>query len=501
MMKMNTPKENPKLYEINTLVWLDELSRTYGKPVRLGTVPEEQWDRLKRLGFDYVWLMGVWKRSTAGVELFRESPEWPKLRAAFDTILPSWSDKDVTGSPYSIAAYAPEPRIGTWADIDAARKALHSRGMRLILDFVPNHTAPDHPWVSKHPDYYIQGTELSFKQNPADFVPVQKGGRTLYIARGKDPYFPPWPDTAQLNYFNPAMRTALIGELGRIAEHCDGVRCDMAMLLLDDIFTSTWGWARKESETGPLNFFWKDARKALPGFLLLAEAYWDTEWRLQQLGFDYVYDKRLYDRLRSSSAHDVNLHLTADLSYQNKLVRFIENHDEPRSAGVFNKNKLRAAIVLYSTLPGMKLYHHGQLEGRKIHLPMLLSRAIEEPPDEEVKAFYEKLLSLTLADTFHTGEWSLLEAVSTGDESYSNLVAFRWKRSDQLKLVVVNLGNGYSQARISLSNELAGGMDYVLIDELNDQQYVRNGTDMAWPGLHVVLAGFHAHIFDIKPLS
>jgi glycosidase len=185
-MNMNAQK-NPKLYEINTLVWLGELSRTYGKPITLGSVPEEQWDRLKRLGFDYVWLMGVWKRSREGVELFRKSPEWPRLRAHFDSILPGWSDKDVIGSPYSVASYTPEPRIGKWMHIDIAREELHSRGMKLILDFVSNHTAPDHPWVSKHPDYYIQGNDTDFKDHPASFFPVQKGKQTLYVARGKDP--------------------------------------------------------------------------------------------------------------------------------------------------------------------------------------------------------------------------------------------------------------------------------------------------------------------------
>jgi hypothetical protein len=149
----------------------------------------------------------------------------------------------------------------------------------------------------------------------------------------------------------------------------------------------------------------------------------------------------------------------------------------------------------------MKLYHHGQIEGRKTHVPMLLSRVMEEPPDEDVKAIYEKVLSLTLSDTFRTGEWKLLGARSAGDESFSNLVAFRWKWNDQLKVVAVNLGSGYSQGRISLSKELRGGMDYLLIDQLNDQQYERNGTDMDGPGLHVLLEGFHAHVFDVKPLS
>jgi Alpha amylase, catalytic domain len=488
------------MYEINTLTWLGELSRTYAKLIKLGSVPAEQWDRLKRLGFDYVWLMGVWKRSREGVKLFRESPEWPRLRARFDPILPGWTDEEVTGSPYSVASYTPEPRIGTWTDIDSVRGELHNRGMMLVLDFVPNHTAPDHPWVFEHPAYYIQGGESDFKQNPAAYIPVQKGKQTLYIARGKDPYFPPWPDMVQLSYFSQEARSALIGELKKITDHCDGVRCDMAMLVLNDIFKNTWGWARKNG-IPDLGEFWEEVRRELPGFLLIAEAYWDLEWRLQQIGFDYVYDKQLYDRLLSASGPDVILHLGTDLSYQKKLVRFIENHDEPRSAGVFGKKHLQAAAVLFSALPGMTLYHHGQIEGRTIHIPILLSRAKEEPPDEAVKTFYEKVLSLILSDAFRKGEWRLLEVLSAGDDSFSNIVAFRWKWNDQLKLVVVNLGSGYSQGRISLSKELTSNIDYILIDELNDQQYVRNGTDMAGPGLHVVLEGFDVHVFDVNPLS
>jgi glycosidase len=491
---------HPKLYEINTLTWLSELSRNYGNPIRLGNVPPEQWDRLKRLGFDYVWLMGVWKRSREGIKLFRESLEGKRLSSHVDTILPGWTNEDVAGSPFSIAEYTPEPQVGTWADIDRVRGELHSRGVKLILDFVPNHTAPDHPWISQHPDYYIQGSGSDYRRNSAAFFPVQKGTKTLYLARGKDPYFPPWPDTAQLNYFNPAMQSALIGELIKISEHCDGVRCDMTMLLLNDIFSSTWGWARRDAENKTPEF-WEEVRRALPDFLLIAEAYWDTEWRLQQLGFDYTYDKRLYDRLRSSSANDVNLHLTADRSYQRKLVRFIENHDEPRSAGVFGREHLRAALVLFSTLPGMKLYYHGQLEGRKIHTPLLISRTPEEQPDEKLKAFYEKVLSITQSEIFREGEWRSYEVVAAEDDSFANLVAYRWKKGDQLKLVVVSLGNGHAQGRISFKRELPDGSDYLLFDELNDRYYVRSVIEMIGPGLHVVLDGYQSHIFDVKRLS
>jgi hypothetical protein len=495
-----TARNNPKLYEINTLVWLSELSRTHGKPIRLGNVPEEQWDRLQRLGFDHVWLMGIWKRSAAGLKLFKENPAWPLLRAGLDRALPGWTDDDLAGSPYSIAFYSPEPSIGTWADIDSVREMLHKRNMTLVLDFVPNHTAPDHPWLQEHPEFYIRGTETEFNEHPGSFTAIRTGERTLYVARGRDPYFAPWPDTLQLNYFDPELQSALIGELKNIAGHCDGVRCDMAMLVLNDIFDKTWGWTRDQGPTERPEF-WELARRALPGFLLIAEAYWDMEWRLQQLGFDFTYDKRLCDRLCSSSARDVNLHLAADLLFQRKLVRFIENHDEPRSAGVFGREHLRAAAVITSTSPGMKFFQHGQLEGRKIQTPLLLTRVMEERPDADLKAFYGKLLSIIRSEVFRKGEWRLLEARSAGDDGFSNLVAYRWKLKDDLKLIVVNLGTGWSQGRIPLDRELTGNGDHLLNDELNDVQYVRSGSELVDPGLHVVLDGHHSHVFDVRQMS
>jgi hypothetical protein len=195
------------------------------------------------------------------------------------------------------------------------------------------------------------------------------------------------------------------------------------------------------------------------------------------------------------------LHLTADPSYQDKLVRFIENHDEARSAEVFDSGKLRAAVVLYSLLPGMKLYHHGQLVGRKIHIPLLLGRAPDEQSNENLKAFYEKVLSISQSEIFRYGEWRLHEVIPAEDGSFVNLIAYQWKKDGQLKLVVVNLGSGYAQGRIALKQELSADSDYSLVDELNDRSYVRAGKDMAGPGLHVVLGGYQSHILGVKQAS
>jgi glycosidase len=241
--------------------------------------------------------------------------------------------------------------------------------MRLILDFVPNHVAPDHPWVIDHPEYFVQGDIGDATNDPESFL--QTGGQVL--ARGRDPYFPAWPDVVQLNAFAPALRQAAIETLSDLAARCDGVRCDMAMLLINSIFERTWG---HRAGPRPATEYWVDVisalRKLRPDFLFIAEAYWDLEWDLQQQGFNYCYDKRLYDRLEHDAAEDVRLHLCAELAYQEKLVRFTENHDEPRALSVFSPAKARATAVTVATIPGAKLFHEGQFEGRMVRLPVFL---------------------------------------------------------------------------------------------------------------------------------
>ena len=151
--------------------------------------------------------------------------------------------------------------------------------MGLILDFVPNHVAPDHPWTIAKPEVFISGTTADLAREPASFVEI--GDRVL--ANGRDPYFPAWPDVVQLNAFAPALRTAVIETLIEIADQCDGVRCDMAMLVMNDVFVRTWG---DRVGPAPSTDYWPTVipavREAHPSFLFLAEAYWDLEWSLQQ---------------------------------------------------------------------------------------------------------------------------------------------------------------------------------------------------------------------------
>ena len=322
------PAPNPFIYEINTWPWLERLRTERGQPIDLGTVPNDVWDSIVDAGFDAVWLMGVWQRSPAGVAVARANRD---LLASFEDALPGYQDDDVVGSAYCIRDYIVDEHLGGPDGLEVAHAALAARGAGLILDFVPNHVAPDHPWTVEHPERFIQGSVGELRDDPRSFVGVD--GHVL--ANGKDPFFAPWPDVVQLNAFAPDLRAAVIDTLRAIGNQCDGVRCDMAMLLLNDTFSRTWG---ERAGPTPTDEYWTTVipavRETHPDFLFIAEAYWDLEWTLQQQGFDYCYDKRLYDRLLHEPAESVREHLLADRAYQSRLVRFLENHDEPRAASL-----------------------------------------------------------------------------------------------------------------------------------------------------------------------
>ncbi len=323
----------PTIYEINTWVWLAFLSRKYGKLIDLGSVPAAEWDAIAALRFDAVWLMGVWERSPAGIAISngRES-----LLSDFRRALPDFRTEDNVGSPYSVHRYIVDQHLGGPDGLARARQELARRGLRLLLDFVPNHVAPDHPWVSEHPEYFIHGSAGDSARDPASYFALGE----VFYAHGRDPYFPAWPDVLQLNAFQPELRRVAAETLSSIAGQCDGVRCDMAMLFLNAVFERTWGG---RSGQKPDAEYWGEVipatKKSHPDFLFVAEAYWDLEWELLQKGFDFCYDKRLYDRLEHESAESVRLHLYADPDYLGRLVHFLENHDEPRAASVFSTAK------------------------------------------------------------------------------------------------------------------------------------------------------------------
>jgi Alpha amylase, catalytic domain len=489
-------RPHPHLYEINTWAWLERLSAQYDRLIRLGDVPDSEWDALADRGFDIIWLMGVWQRS---LEARRIALSAPENIAQYDLALPGWKPSDVIGSPYSVAAYVPNSRIGTFDSIDLVREKLHARGMMLFLDFVGNHTALDHPWTRLYPEYYVQGTRDDFQKDPSSFNEVATPGSPRFLALGRDPYFPPWRDVAQLNHFSPEMRAAQIEELHAIAAYCDGVRCDMAMLHLNDIFGRVWSHLLRGAQP-PAKEFWAEAHAAVPDLILLAEAYWDTEPRLLDLGFSFVYDKGLYDSVRDIDMAQVHARLGASVAYQSHLARFLENHDEARSESVFRQERLNSAGTLMGTLPGMRFYHQGELEGRRVHLPITLRICADEPPNPAAAAFFERVLRITNDDVFHTGQWKPLSVQPEGDATSRNIVVYEWRSGKSWKVISVNLAGCESQGRILFGDCQFPAKEYVFYDELHDVRYVRTGDELRSPGLFVRRDAFDAHLFDVTPV-
>ncbi|MGH9314913.1 MAG: alpha-amylase family glycosyl hydrolase [Vicinamibacterales bacterium] len=484
------------MFEISAWPWLERLSREHGRTLTLGQVPETQWDALAARGFHIVYLMGVWRRSAIGRQMARSDPG---LMMEFDRTLPGWTVEDVPGSPYSIGAYEPDPRLGGWRDLEVTRRRLHARGIALVVDFVPNHTGFDHPWVDSHPDRYVTGSLADFRANPRAFKLIEtRAGGPRYIACGRDPFFPPWSDVAQLDYSNPDTRAAMIVQLQVIGEHCDGVRCDMAMLALNDVFAGTWGHLVRRPS--PDAEFWSDATAALPAFLFLAEVYWDLEWRLQRLGFSFTYDKRLRDRLLHESAQSVRGHLRADLSYQARLARFLDNHDEPRSLEEFGRGRLEAAAVTCGTTPGMRFYYDGQLEGRRLRAPVQLARWADEPRHPEIEELYARLLGATRDRVFHDGDWALLELRPAGDDSSSHLIAWRWRLDADLRVIVVNLSASSAQGNVLLGGEISpdGPPSVLAADLMGGGRYTWDRGPLRDRGLYVRLDGGRAHLFEVS---
>jgi glycosidase len=487
---MPWPK-NPVIYEINTWVWLHELKQKAHRSLTLGSVPGSEWDALASTEAEAVWLMGVWERSPIGTRIARALHV---LQMEYRKALPDYSLEDVVGSPYCVHRYEVDERLGGAQGLAEARAELARRGMRLILDFVPNHVAPDHPWVYEFPKYFVQGSGEDLVAVPNEFF-VAEG---QIIACGRDPYFPPWTDTAQLNAFHPGLRRAVVETVCSIAEQCDGIRCDMAMLLISSIFERTWG---DRAGHRPDSEYWSEVigavRERHPEFLFVAEAYWDLEWELQQQGFDYCYDKRLYDRLIYNSAENIRLHLTADLSFQNRLVRFLENHDEPRAAATFSPSKARAAAVVMATLPGAKLFHQGQFEGRRMKLPVQLGRQPQEGVNEDLQAFYRGLVKVIRDPAFKEGEWSLCERIGWPDNpSYVNLVAWCWRCGEEKYLVVINLSPMRCQGRVLLPWPDLKGRTCQLVDVMNGERYEREGDEMVDQGLYVDLEAWRYHFLQ-----
>ena len=489
---MKDSSANPSLYQLNTRVWLTALSGSLGRPATLDDISDAELDGLTARGFDWIWLLSVWQTGTAARQVSRENPEW---RKEFQETLPELREEDIAGSGFAISSYTVHSSLGGVKALARLRERLRQRGLKLMLDFVPNHMAPDHAWVDEHPDYFVRGSDDDLRNSPHNYRRLKTSHGPLVLAYGRDPYFAGWPDTLQLNYGNPATQEAMMSELLRIAAQCDGVRCDMAMLVLPEVFERTWGIASQP--------FWPRAtarvRAMSPDFVFMAEVYWDLEWILQQQGFDFTYDKRLYDRLREGQARPVREHLQADLDYQKKSARFLENHDEPRAAATFPPDVHQAAAVITFLCPGLRFFHQGQFEGYRKRISPHLARGPLEPVDQGLKHFYDRLLAVLRNPMVRSGQWRLLECVPAwdGNPSSDAFIAYGLQGGEGRRLLAcVNYAPHQSQCYVRLPFSDLGGGSWRLRDLLGDACYERDGNDLLSRGLYLDLPPWGHHVFE-----
>lgn len=483
---------HPKIIEINTLPWLDFLTRKHKTRITLSNIPEEHllfWQKY----FDGIWLMGIWERSPKSKNI---ALEHKGLIKEYKEVLSDFKAEDVFGSPYSVYDYNVDKSLGGNKGLKDIHIRLREKDLNLILDYIPNHLAVDHKWISQYPEMFIQGTKEDLKKHQYEYF---KSNNTI-LAHGKDPNFPPWTDTVQINAFSKKAREKSIEILDYISNFCEGVRCDMAMLLLNDVFRSTW---KNKVEEIPEIDYWEHLipkiKEQNSEFKFIAEVYWNMEWELQKQGFDYCYDKRLYNRLLHEDPISIKNHLQADLSYQQKLMRFIENHDEKRILDVLGEQKAIAAAFIILTLPGAKLIHEGQMKGYKIKLPVQLKRHPLEEKNESLYTYYLNLLDLISLKTILEGTWKLCDVFSIDSHNNTNinLIAYTWFTNKLRIVLVTNYSQIRSQGHVYIPDLKYNEKKWKFKDLLTQQEFKYEGKNLQNYGLYVDLKPWNSHFFNI----
>ena len=508
------------LYELNTRTW--KSTRDGDGIVHVGgfnRIAMSDLKAIKSSGFNSLWLMGIWEIG-------------PKVRA-----ISKRYGADFAGSPFAISDYRISEELGTEQEFKQLVDRAHESGLSVIVDFVPNHMGLDSDWLNEHPEYFIHRVlDAAEEKLPDSELEVRYAGhfvyrtpsypeagtrvpKTIMVSYGKDPYFYPWIDTAQLDYANPGLRRKMIDVLSRWAKIVDGVRCDMAMLVLREQVK-----IHRHPEMSWENFnrwmpeeFWSEAirvvKRVNPQFSFMAETYWAMEGYLQHLGFDYTYNKPLYEAICNAFHNGnaeglMNFVRMLGTDFLKKGVHFLENHDEERAMNALGEERQRAAAALLFTLPGIALIHQGQLEGKRERLPV--QRVVplaQEQENASLAGFYRQLLQTTALPVFREGRLNVLYS------NNSSFIAFARILNDTKAMVIINTSNHYQKGIIFVAPglRLKAGGPYRLDDlfyglkskEVRRQPTVRPSytypaAQLINQGLYVELQPFDAHIFLLE---
>jgi hypothetical protein len=276
----------------------------------------------------------------------------------------------------------------------------------------------------------------------------------------------------------------------------------MAVLLLKNVFQRTWGPHLKGEPCE--REFWPYAidllRSTGSDCLLLAEAYWGKQKELLNHGFDYAYDKTLYDLMVGGEIQGLRDHLSVTAAAQERMIRFLENHDEPRALAAFGFDRIKSAMIIHATLPGMRFWHHGQFEGTRIRVPVQLGRAPLEPLDNDLKSFSEALLREVNHPVFHEGDWEMCSTYGWQDNpSHINLLAWCWRRAEERRLVVTNFSSSPAQGYVKLPpGWLPEREEFLCRDPLKQECFRRPSAEASRSGLYVGLGIGDFHFFRIE---
>jgi hypothetical protein len=503
----------PRILEINTWPWLRELSERFTRRITLAELSYEFFPPEIKY-FDAVWLLGVWTRSPAGKDLAQHlTPLHEECRRN----LPDLALDDLVGSAFSIYEYSVEEFLGGTAGIEHVRDILHKHNKLLVLDFVPNHVGIDNPWLQTHPDWFLQGMSAELEGSSMNLKSFIRVAGKIF-AHGRDPYFPPWIDTVQVKAFSQELRDEYVDILNRIANLCDGVRCDMAMLLTTPIVLKTW-----ESRAGvPLEQeFWEfvlpKVKSSHPAFKFIAEVYWNLEKEMLRQGFDWCYDKGFYDRLLKEGPAVIRDYIRENVPYQKKLLRFVENHDEPRSLANFGLQRAKAAGLLTLTVPGAKLVYEGQFQGNLLTVPVQLGRRQVEHPIPEIVAFYKDLLPFLSEHLLDEGRWQLLQVIVKKDmsavsgpwhhaqvfaESRNDFIGYLWGFPSHFLLVLVNYSASLAQGVIAwpIQAKIEGDSNQVeIFDLFGNRTSTRSRYQLESQGIEVALSPWGMWVLKIRP--
>ena len=404
----------------STLVWLDQLSKQYKRPITsLDQIPDEELDLMQHRGITALWLIGLWQRSEAS-----------------KTIKHLCGNPDAVASAYSLKEYDISPDIGGWEAVENLRVRCRRRGIRLASDMVPNHTGIDGNWVYEHPDYFISqsyspfpsytynGPDLS--HNPDWEVKLEDHyynrtdaavtfrmrnrhtGETRYVFHGNDGTTMPWNDTAQLDYLNPVTREAVIQKILHVARNFPIIRFDAAMTLAKRHIERLWypkpgtggdiaGRAEHSMDEREFNRripeeFWREVvdrvAKEVPDTLLLAEAFWMMEgYFVRTLGMHRVYNSAFMNMLKNQENQKYRDSIKKTLEFEPEIlkryVNFMNNPDEDTAIAQFGSDdRYFGVATLLATLPGLPMIGHGQIEGYREKYGMEYQRAyFDEKPN------------------------------------------------------------------------------------------------------------------------